>query len=1170
MNRKLRDIYVLVALSLALVWSLPAIGQVVKGSISGTVTDPQGAVVSGAQVKATNTQTGAVLTTTSDSSGLFRFNLIQAGSYKVEVTAQGFQTSVQNNVGVVAGADTGLGAVKLPVGETSTTVEVTADTPLIETTQSQITNTFSGVQLQSFAGVQENEGLDRLALFVPGVAATRDASFTNTNGVGFGSNGNRGRDNDQEIDGQNNNDNSIGGPSLFVSDPNFVQQYVIITNNFGPEYGRNAGSVVNIITKSGTNNWHGSGYGDEGNSFLNALSNTQKNVTKNPVTGAPGLSGPPRANNEFGGFTIGGPIAKNKIFYFGGFDEQIISQQSAFSTGLATPTPLGLTQLAACPGVDPSALSALQRFGPFGISAGNPTPVNPRNATVAGCTIQVGGVSRIVPAPSHAFNFVQRADMNLGGDSISGRYIFNRNNVFNRNDNGAAGWLFNQSALSQATLLSWTHNFSSRMVNELRVGFDRLNVGFGGNNIGNAFEPTASNLDNALTNVSFSNATLGFGPATNLPELRIVNTWQAQDNWNYVLGRHQLKAGVNWTYERSPNIFLPTVNGAFTFSNLTNFVLNKPSLVAFAQGPEALDFREYDTFAYAGDDWKIAQNLTLNLGITWTYYGNPESLLHDLSVARESNPATAFWPTANPTTGQPIPLNDRTVPTVSNVYSSFGPSIGFAYSPQWGGFLTGQGKTVIRGGVRLSYNPPYYNLYSDVGTSAPFVFSQTLSGANALATPLPAVPTGANVRAEIAPFVQHGAFDPRTFANIVLPTNFQPEKTESWSLGVEREVTKNSAIEARYIGNHAYRLFNIANGNPFIADLQRDFPSAVPAGLTPCPAGQAFDPIAVGRVNCNEGLQGVFGNGGFSRYDALQVQFRTNNLFHQLFLTTGYTWSKTLDNTTDVFATLRGGNTSDIAQNPANPGRPEYSISGLNTPNVWTVNFVEQLPFFKEQHGLVGHVLGGWSIAGDYILASGQPYTPVQLGAEALSSAAGDYYDANFLANFLGFDSARPFLGNANAPATAVGVFAGDAGVTSVAPTQLISLNALNASGNVVNVTNKDVRYILNASTAQTVFGTPFGTAPRNLSSDAMQNVANVSVIKSIKLGERASFEFRATALNAFNHFNFQTIDPAIEDAGFGPNSTPSFAPGSGVGFGLPSQTAATGRTVFVGGRISF
>src|SRR5215831_9710107 len=355
--------------------SLSSAAQVLKGSISGTVVDPQGAVLSQAAVKATNNATGATLTTTTDSSGSFRFNLIPVGEYKVEITAQGFRTATQNHIIVAAGRDSGLGSLALTVGEVTTSVEVSAETPLIETTQSQVTNTFAGTQLTTFAGVTENQGLDNLALFVPGVASARDNGFSNTNGgSGLSVNGLRGRNNDQQIDGQNNNDNSVGGPGLFVADTEFVQQYVLITNQFGPEYGRNAGSVVNIITKSGSNAWHGSVYQHENNTWLNSMTNFQKRFATD-AAGNP-LTSIPRANDEFGGFTIGGPWIKNKLFFFGGFDQQIISQSTLYTSPGLTPTPAGLNALAACfPGSQ--SILAIKQFGPYAISTGNPTAVNP-------------------------------------------------------------------------------------------------------------------------------------------------------------------------------------------------------------------------------------------------------------------------------------------------------------------------------------------------------------------------------------------------------------------------------------------------------------------------------------------------------------------------------------------------------------------------------------------------------------------------------------------------------------------------------------------------------------------------------------------------------------------------------------------------------------------------
>lgn len=1196
MNRKLRDILAIVAVTLAVLWCVPAIGQVLKGSISGTVADPQGAVVSGAQVKATNIETGQVYSTTSDSSGLFRLNLIPTGTYNVSIAAQGFKTTEVKGKPVAAGEDVGLGSVHMAVGEASTTLEVVGTAPLIDTTQAQVTNTFTGVTLQTFAGIEENEGLDRLALFVPGIASSRSNNFSNTNGVGFSSNGLRGRNNDQEVDGQNNNDNSVAGPALFLSDPNFVQQYVIVTNNFGPEYGRNSGSVVNIITKSGTNAWHGSLYGTENNSFLNALNNAQRNTNKPGTTCPPGtlicngFTGPPRSNDEFGGGTIGGPIVKNKLFIFGGFDEEIFSGNAVFTTTALTPTPAGLAALGGC-GVNATALSVLQNFGPYAFSFGNPTPRDVTTTSVGICDgaaghpakIAVGGVTRIVPVPSHIFNWVLRSDLQLGNDSITGRYIFNRNNNFNSNDNGAAGWFINVPDFNQAGLFSWTHNFTPRMVNEARGSYGRLGVVFGGGL--NPFEPVAGQLANSFTNISIQGGFLGFGPATNLPQSRLVNNWQAQDNWNYVLGKHSFKAGVNWTYQRSPNIFLPNINGAFRFSSLNSFLTtDQPNRIIIAQGNPNLDFREYDTFIYGGDDWKIGQSLTLNLGLTWTYYGQPANLFNQLTTTRESNPATALWL-------QSLPLAARTNPEIPSIKNSFGPSVGFAYSPQWGGWMTGHGKTTIRGGYRLLYDPPFYNIFVNISSSAPMTFLQTLTATTAPSVTghlLPSVPTGPNVRASLASVIATNTFDPRTQNETNISPNFGPDKVHAWSFGFEREVTKNSALEVRYSGNHGFNLFQTVDANPYAGTtakpgLLQTFPQFIPnaSSITPCATTAQVGPGAgtdVGRVSCGVGVGRTRNNGAFSDYHGVQVEFRATNLFKQLTMRTGYTWSKNLDNVSEIFATNTAGNTLFASQNPFQTGDAERSISGLNYPHVWQLYFTEQLPFFKEQHGAIGHLLGGWAFSGTYLLASGQPYTPIQGLAEAVNSGLANYYDSGFVGAFVGTDSARPFFGSSGAAANAVGIFAGDACllgfISSSAsvcstPTQLISLNALNGNGsfdgtptNIVTVSKSDVRFIINARTAQSVFGTPFGNVPRNPLRDAISNTGNLSVFKNIKLGERVTFEMHATAINVFNHFNFTSIDPVLEDAGVGRFNFNDFA--------NPAVTNANGRTFFVGGKVSF
>jgi hypothetical protein len=679
-----------------------------------------------------------------------------------------------------------------------------------------------------------------------------------------------------------------------------------------------------------------------------------------------------------------------------------------------------------------------------------------------------------------------------------------------------------------------------------------------------------------------------------------------------------LKAGVNWTYQRSPNIFLPNLNGQYRFGSWNSFFNNTPNRIRIAKGTSLLDFREYDTFAYGGDDWKISPNLTLTLGLTWSYYGQPANLFNDITTKRESNPATAFWgstePVGNPpgsggpflNPGAAIPLSARTFPNIPAPTDSFGPSVGFAYSPQWGGLLTGNGKTVFRGGYRYLYDPPFYNIYLNISSSAPVVFLQTFSGTGASSKPLPPAPLGPAVHSKLDPSLQTGLFDPRTFNQTTIAPDFGPDKVQTWNLGLEREISKNSAVEVRYVGNHATDLFQTLDANPLISShvsngitisgLANDFPNLVPAGVTGCPIAQAFAPVAQGRQNCNGGIARSRTNTGFSNYNGLQAEFRANNLFKQLTIRSAYTWSKNLDNVSEIFSTVGGGNTVFFAQNPANQlkGPGEYSFSGLDYPNQWSFIATEQLPFFKEQHGLVGHIFGGWGVSANYILASGQRYNPTSAftanftevtapllnalgawpgnGTPIFGTTPHDYFDQGYINAFAGLDTAHAFLGNPKAPATSVGIFAGDACdallnegqfagsmflmcvPATTPPNTLLSLNAINQptfdpTTQVPTTSKNAVRFIINGAEASQVFGTPFGNVPRNTQQDAITNTANLSILKNFKITERSSFEFHATFINVFNHPNFQTVDPILEDAGLKGNVT---------GFGDPTMSNTT------------
>jgi len=1205
MNKLIQGLKISILLSLILSVGL-ASAQTSKGSISGTVLDQTGAAVVGAKIKVTQTSTNQSFTTTSDSVGFFRLNLLPVGSYTVSVTKEGFQGASYSNIGVAVAADSSVGEIKLQVGTAGVTVEVSGAAPIIESTQAQITNNFTTQDLTNLPGVQENEGLDTLAVLLPGVSNVRDMGFSNTNGMGFSVNGLRGRNNDQEVDGQNNNDNSVAGPAVFLSNPEFVSQYQLITNNFGPEYGRNAGSVVNIITKSGTNNWHGAGYVTEGNSALNSLSNIQAQPAPSaacPTCFGEGLTKPPHFNDLFWTGTIGGPVIKNKVFVFGGVDSEIDHSTFLYANSDETPTPTGLTQLAGCytSSQSQAAISALKNYGPYGIAGGNLTTI-PGNqlqlngidpatgAAFAGfvpngvdsmgnpdCNVDAGGVQRTLPNGSHEWDWISRVDIVASQkDTIYARYLYQKLNFFDQDSfasgNAALGYPNDVPSLGQQFGLDWTHQISNRMVNEFRLTYGRTNVEFGGNSLGNTV-PNDQQIGNAVAEIKFSAGGLaGYGAINNSPQGRIVNTYQLQDNWNYVVGKHQFKGGINYTYQRSPNYFLPNLNGTYTFTDWNSYAGNEPSAISIAQGTDVLDFREHDTFVYFGDDYKVAHNLTLNLGLTYTYYGQPANLFHtnDLRQQTGSNP---FWDPS-------LPQSVTVFPTIPAPKNSWGPGVGFAWSPD---FL-GNGKTVIRGGYRLAYDPPFYNIYLNISSAAPQVLSQTLtacaaapcSASTAGGNPLPAVPTGPTVRSSLASNLTFGVSDPRSFSNTTVAPNFGPDRVHEWSFGIERALGAHAAAEVRYVGNHGENLFESLDGNPDISGYPTN---ALPSGVTPCTNPPPGAPALAGHVDCNGFVrERVRNNGGYSYYNGLQTELRTNNLWNQLTAKATYTFSKTTDNVSEIFSTFGAGNSISFAQDPFNPGAGEYGISGLNFPHTVTLSLYEMVPFMRSQQGLLGHVLGGWGIGATYIWQSGQPYTPTQYFFGTFSG--GCCNDTSFNNAFIGtYDNVRPFYGNRSAPANTVGAYAGDVCnfqgdpvSCGMAPTQLVDWAAVNSTGAVNPVSKDQVRYILNGPTADAVFGTPWGNVGRNQVQDAITNTTNLEISKTVKAGERVNITWHMSLINAFNHPNYgylgtgtttgSGIDPFVDaDAGL---------TGIGTGFANPQVFDGGHRIIRFGLRVGF
>ncbi len=351
---------------------------IVTGSITGTVEDPTGAVISGATIVAKNIASGIEVKGTSTGSGSFLLSNVPIGDYTISIAQGGFSDLKLEHVQIEAGKSTGLGAEKLTTGVATETVEVTTAQNLLETVQSQVSTTFDSQQVQD---LPTGGGLDELALLIPGVVSTRGNNFSNTNGAGISSNGQRGRNNNFEIDGQSNNDNSVAGPQVFFQNQDAIQEVQVITDNFGAQYGRDAGSVVNYLTRSGTNQFHGTAFEYYAGSFLNSLSQGQKSpfqnfcppgVTTSTANPCIPVKLPRYTNNQYGG-SFGGPILKDKLFGFGSalFDRTFNGSSPSLSgTGTSGyfPTPAAIAQLASAypnsPGINRSYFITRTRLQP--------------------------------------------------------------------------------------------------------------------------------------------------------------------------------------------------------------------------------------------------------------------------------------------------------------------------------------------------------------------------------------------------------------------------------------------------------------------------------------------------------------------------------------------------------------------------------------------------------------------------------------------------------------------------------------------------------------------------------------------------------------------------------------------------------------------------------------
>lgn len=1230
-----------VVLLVALLFAVPlASAQVTTGNLQGVVRDQNNAVIAGAAVKVTNADTGIFKETTTNDEGFFRVtNLLPGDNYVVEITATGFDVAKREQVAVRLGLEN---SADIQVGVTiGAVVDVTEETPLIQSTQSQLSQAYTPRQLTQ---LPFNGSIDNLALLTPGVVTPGDSDFAN--GVGISANGNRGRSNNFQIDGQDNNDNSVTGPSLSITNAEAIGEFQVITNTFSAEFGRNSGAQINTITKSGTNEFHGTLFEFHQNAVLNARDNLEKKdqagfqfLNDRGFTQFGSLADRllrPNTfrDNRFGG-SIGGPIVPNKAFFFVTYQGQYFRGEGIFTnlnSAVSTPNLQGALDLArlfpnaatanlicTAPGCGPAAVQGqgtlliapptvdLNGDGipdEFQFSPTNPygQPATPGFlqplAVVADATapggrrvIFGGEAVRIVPTNNTSHQIIGRVDYNLtSNDTIVARYIFDDTDFPIASGSFVSASLVDVPSRNNNLGVTYTRTISSRFVNEARFNFSRLDVAFGDTNA--AVLPPSIAFAGA-SQLPFANLAQGFGLGNTFPQSRKVDVYQYQDTVSATLGNHSLRFGGDIRQQKVENFFLPNFLGAYQFraggslpagqffnfggptgttgtprttaTAFENYILGRPTVINFALGNPTIQTDQNDFFFFVQDDWRIHPTLTLNLGLRYEISTQPLNPIIQQVNEREADPSRAIF-------NQAFPLSTRTATELPIDKNNFAPRFGFAWSPNFKflGERFTNGRTVIRGNFGIAYDPGFFNIVLNTVTAAPYAAVGTIQQVpDALtAVQFPFLPT-TTAQLNTTPGTNNG--DPRLFNQTQVANDFRNPYAISFGFGIQQEIFKNSVLEARYVGNRLVGQFQSINANPRIRflniagnELFGD-PGRFTHGVVPGTCSQAGCIPVIGpdfqnrpgttgdgRVDPNFGPARLRANTAQSTYHGMQLRFDTR-FMDALTLNMNYSLSKTIDNASEIFATFGGGQTVAFSQDPFDYGRGERGLSAFHQKHNFTTNFLYDVPFFKEQRGFIGKLLGGYQLNGIIRMGSGRAYTPL--------TVFGDY-DATFDAAFSGGAGLlRPFNGNPNAPEGTIAfgytaacalIFGCDnvPGGTTAGPGNFIIFNTLQPGSSGVVVANAQAamqqsRLIYNDFgffargnapsltdlEAFQFFQTPFGDVGRNTFSGEPFYLVNMSVFKTTNITENTKIEFRAEAFNLLNRRNFGVPDTITEDA---------------------------------------
>lgn len=1076
----------------------PGSAQTSKGTVAGVVRDSSGAVVASADVIITNEGTNETRVVISSSTGSYRVEAINPGPYAIHIASPGFMSVEVKHVNVQPSVVTNYDATLL-VGKSQESVTVEANGNTINMDNAQLSGSIATTELQQMPIFTLNPA--ELTSTLPGV--TRELSTVQNLGGSGGNglikltvNGARPRTNNFMIDSQDANDVSIGGEAFQPVLPDLFQSVGVLLNDASAEYGRGGGAVINQITKSGTNQIHGSIHEIYTGSGLDAIDGQTRRAKPKADRSIKS-----RYDQHQYGFTLGGPAMKNKLFGFGG--ATFIRYYGNFQfPAVELPDANGLAQLRAISTAGNAQAAALLGYLNNGsyVTSGysllqtgtENLGVSARPGCAAGCTISTSKFNRLpTPAQQPETQWTYKVDYTpRPADTFSVHYLHDRSLT-------APYYPLNPTTLPGFDTVSggptelggnWVHIFTANLLNEFRASEVRLNSQFA------ADATTAANPAAQIYQIRLSATGVGdpnpntagtLGVSQNVPQGRVERLYQFQDTVGWTHGRQSLRLGADIGRLLETDLVAQTFLGLETFtaggalSSLDNYLNNSLGTAGTATksfGPTRVDPHIWKIAGFVQDDVKVTPNLTFNLGVRYDYLSNPLNALP--YPALDLNNTFA-------------PIN--TVVHEKDDKNNIAPRLGLAFVPRSGIFA--DGKTVFHGGIGVFYDSFFTNILVNAAQSSPVAPTTTLTqgvggccgpASGLIATITSAYSANSSVQSDVN--------------NLVNPITYQ------YNFGIERQLPFRFKGTLNYVASRGEKLYSNRQLNYLVNGA---------------------------RIDPSRGVINVRDNRADSQYHSLQAEL--DRQFSQgLFVRASYTYGKLLDDSSEVFTTFAAP--TSYSANLAGDGlRQEWGPSAFDRRHIFVLAYVYSPKGFHSNNMIANTVWGaftrGFSISGQTELYSGL-YTSFNVSGRDIngdSSATND----------------RPVLANAAAPITSVGVDGSYIGGASGTYYDYAAYNSSPSSAPVRTIVSPaNVRFLVpNAAKGAGMGRQEVG---RNSYLNPGQQYWNVALEKAIPTPfphlEHGQFIFRVEAQQIGNHNNLTYYTNNVTQVGLTTFQNPSNA----------------------------